>query len=475
MYPYREKSKLFKDFQKSYDLIRRDGVRKSVVLRKFLREKHNEEQAIAEKYDRSIITSTEDVVKLVQECKSSNLDVAYQAVFNFLLHLWSKHELLHVVDILVHHLVNGETTHVKYNVACVFTNIASGDSRHTSFLLKKSVITALSSLLCDTNTCLVEQSIWALSNIIGDGPEPRNFVLRSNILTALYQPLNLHFKSIPVIKHLSLMLINICYNKDAEVPIEYVSQIISILDVLLAQSDENILDAVLWSMTYLSSCSSQYVSLVLESGIVEKIYKFVDASEKLILNALRTSMSNIFWIIEYDVHLRPLLPSTNPKLKEETYWVISNIADVTRSQMLTILSMNIFPQIIQHIAYGDSDVRREALWVISNIIRISTYQDIKPFFDYKFLCSISKILETHDTNMIRMTLDTVLILFRLYSRANNEEYICHMIEALGVLQIIKNHRSSSNESIKSFVTYILENYFKDDLEHDVNQKTSKKL
>ncbi|KII68559.1 Importin subunit alpha-3 [Thelohanellus kitauei] len=193
MDPYREKPKRFKDFKESND----------DKYDQLLRERHNEEMALAEKSDRAFITSTEDVVKLVQECESSNLDVAYQAVFNFLLHLCTKQELyldnfleLHIVDILVHHLVNCEITDVKYNVACALTNIASGDSRHTSFLLEESVIAALSSLLCDTNICLVEQSIWALSNIIGDGPEARNFVLRSNILSALYQLLNLHYKSV---------------------------------------------------------------------------------------------------------------------------------------------------------------------------------------------------------------------------------------------------------------------------------------
>ncbi|KII68558.1 Importin subunit alpha-5 [Thelohanellus kitauei] len=131
------------------------------------------------------------------------------------------------------------------------------------------------------------------------------------------------------------MFINLCYNKDAEVPIEYVPQIISVLDVLLAQNDENILDAVLWCMTYLSDCSSNYVSLLLESGIVDKIYKFLYTSEKMIvyifilkLNSLRV-IGNIAGSIDEHiqyllnnriyVHLRQFLNTKNSYLKKVNF------------------------------------------------------------------------------------------------------------------------------------------------------------
>ncbi|KII70834.1 Importin subunit alpha-5 [Thelohanellus kitauei] len=416
MDPYRERPKRFKDFQKSYDFIRRDRVRKMVVLKKdkfdqMLEEMHNEEMAVAEKLDQAIITSTDDVLKLVQECDSSNIDVAYHAIFNFLLYLCRKQELF--LDTFLE-------TDVKYNIACALTNIASGDFRHTSYLLEESVIAALSSLLCDTNTCLVEQSIWALSNIIGDGPEPRNFVLRSNILSALYQPLNLHYKSIPVMKHLSLMLINICYNKDAEVPIEYVPQIISILDVLLAQNDENILDAVLWSMTYLSDCSSNYVSLLFESGIVDKIYKFLYTSEKMIVDIFKivsqfSTNEHIQFLLNNGiyVHLRQFLNAQNSCLKKEIYWVLSNIAAGTRSQMLTVLSSDFFPEIIKNLEEGPYEVKREACWVIINVIHGCIDQEVEPFIDSKLLYSFRCFMVTRNIQMFIAVLVTMKVLLRV--------------------------------------------------------------
>ncbi|KII61912.1 Importin subunit alpha-3 [Thelohanellus kitauei] len=206
-------------------------------------------------FDEAIITSIEDVAKWVQgisfifqECASSNRDVAYKAVYKLRQYLCSKHKLytdklleLNIVNILASHLVKGETTDVKYDAAWALTNIASGDSKHTSFLIKESVIKALSSLLCDPHPSLVAQSIWALSNIIADRPVPREFVLRTNIISFLHHPLNQHRNSIPVMKKLSLMLINICRKNDVEVPIEYFPQIIPIFDARIAHKDYDII------------------------------------------------------------------------------------------------------------------------------------------------------------------------------------------------------------------------------------------
>ncbi|KII73035.1 Importin subunit alpha-3 [Thelohanellus kitauei] len=484
-------SKLFKNCGKNFDSVRRDRISQTIELRKdkrdeMLRKRRNEPLLLPDKFDRAIITSIDHVAKLVQECASSNRDVAYQAVFNLRLHLSSKHELyldklleLNIVDILVPHLVNGETADVKYNAAWALTNIASGDSQHTSFLLKESVIMALGSLLCDANPSLVEQSIWALANIIGDGPVPREFVLRSNILSILNQPLNQHYNSIPVMKQLSWMLINICRRKDVDVPIEYVPQIIPILDVLISHKDENILGDVLWSITHLADSSSNHVSLLIASGIVDKVYKFLGVSQKLTLSTLRV-LGNIAasvdehtqYLLDHGifVHLQPLLNTTNQKLKKEIYWVLSNFAAGTRPQMLTLFSLNIFPQIIQDLEEGEYAVRREACWVISNVVHGSTYQEVQPFVESKVLYFMKNFLETRDPPMIVVVLEVVLILLRLYSAHNNQEYMCQKIEESGVLDCIENLQTSSHKSIRLFAIHILENHFAEDQDQDVEEE-----
>ncbi|KII61917.1 Importin subunit alpha-1 [Thelohanellus kitauei] len=74
--------------------------------------------------------------------------------------------------------------------------------------------------------------------------------------------------------------------KDVETPIEYLPKIIPILDVLIVHSDENILSDVLISINHLADSSSNHVSFLISSGIVDKIYMFLGVSQTLTLHVL---------------------------------------------------------------------------------------------------------------------------------------------------------------------------------------------
>ncbi|KII68182.1 Importin subunit alpha-3 [Thelohanellus kitauei] len=437
---------------------------------KILRRRNNNNRPLIDKFSRYIITSIEEVEKLVEECASSNRDVAYHAVLNLRLHLCSKYELY--LDKLFQ-------TDVKYNAAWALAYFASGDSHHTLFLIKESVITALCSLLRDLNPSLVEQSIWALSNIIADGPIAREFVLSLNLLSALNQPLYLHYKSIPLIKHISWMLINICTRKQIDVPIEYVPQIIPILDVLLTNTDEIILDDVLTSIVYLADSSSKHVSLLIESGIVDKVYKFLGVSQRFTINALRvigciaaSIEEHTQYLLDHGIlfHLQPLLNSKNKKVKKQLYWVLSNFAAGTRSQMLALFSLNIFPQIIKDLEEGIYAVRREACLVICNIIHEGTYQEVQQFIESDVLYFMRIFLETQDNHMIVAILKVVVILLRLYSANNSHKYMCNKIEESGVLHCINKLQAGSAEYIRFWTAHILEKHFSKDMEKDVKNE-----
>ncbi|KII68183.1 Importin subunit alpha-3 [Thelohanellus kitauei] len=264
------------------------------------RKREQDSLSIPDTFYHTMCTSIEDIPKLVkvtilvfQQCASSNREVASEDIFYLRHHLCTNKELflgrllkLSIVDILASNLVNVETDYVKCDAAWVLTFISSGDSQHTTFFLKESVISALSSLLSVSNPLLVEQSIWTLSNIIGDGPVAREFVLRSNILSLLDQPLKQHFSSIPVMKSLTRMIFNICKRMDMDIAIEYVPKIIPILDVLIIHKDEGIIGDVLISISYLTKSSSDHVSMIIDSGIINKVYKFLDISPELTINTM---------------------------------------------------------------------------------------------------------------------------------------------------------------------------------------------
>ncbi|KII68192.1 Importin subunit alpha-1 [Thelohanellus kitauei] len=234
--------------------------------------RQNETLAVPDRLHRPFIISVEDVPKLVkgiilvfEECDSSNQDVAYQAVFNVFLYVSFKHELFldkflepNLFDAFVNHIVNGETADVKYNAAGILSEMASGDSKHTSFLVKEYL----------------------------------------------------------------------------DVPIEYVPQIIRLLNVLIVNKDEYILSDVLSALTHLTDSSCDHVSLLITSGMVDKL--LISCTLRVVGNISSSTDEHTQNLLDNRIiiHLRPLLMTTNEKIKNEIFWILSNFAAGTRSPML---------------------------------------------------------------------------------------------------------------------------------------------
>src|SRR6266404_5509242 len=88
------------------------------------------------------------------------------------------------------------------------------------------------------NVC--EQAVWALGNIIGDGPQLRDYVISLGIIPQL-----LHFVTtdIPIsfLRNVTWVIVNLCRNKEPPPPLESIKEILPALSVLIRHTDTNIL------------------------------------------------------------------------------------------------------------------------------------------------------------------------------------------------------------------------------------------
>ncbi|KAF1744181.1 LOW QUALITY PROTEIN: hypothetical protein MXB_2791 [Myxobolus squamalis] len=474
-------ARLFKHSGKGFE-SRRDQI---------IQKKRNQIIPLVDNTDGIPITTVEQIIKLANDCSSPELEIFRPAIMNLRLYLSVEKahfidELLsrNIVDSLIKHLSPSDSGDIKYNVAWALTNIASGSTEHTAFLLKEDVIGALGRLLYDPNPTLVEQAIWALSNImafltLGDGPYARMFLLRANILSVLPSVLASHLHNVlifyhpqaTVMKQFSWMLINLCRKKEADVPIQFVPQIVPLLLTLLEIKDESVICDVLWAVTHLADSSQTHITYLVSGGLVARILPLLNASPKLALCALRAAGNvaastdeHTQYLLDNGIYqyLAPHFNTTIQKIKKELYWLLSNIAAGSRQQMLTLFSLNLFPQIIRDLELGEFQVKREACWVISNVMHV------QPFIDSNILIFMKKFLESgDDTQMISVVLE-----FRCIRPTTKNITFVRKSKNLGViaslltlgLDVIENLQSHSNQYIYGLVTHILVKYFSEDAE-----------
>lgn len=74
---------------------------------------------------------------------------------------------------------------LQFESAWVITNIASGTTSHVAAVVRQGALPNLIKLLGHPNVELVEQSIWALSNIAGDSLQYRDMLLHNYPVCAL--------------------------------------------------------------------------------------------------------------------------------------------------------------------------------------------------------------------------------------------------------------------------------------------------
>lgn len=179
-------------------------------------------------------------------------------------------------------------------------------------------------LLNSPSPSVCEQAVWALGNIIGDGPHLRDYVIKHGVV----QPLLSFIKpDIPIsfLRNVTWVIVNLCRNKEPPPPTEtildilpglfiniahkiYSNQIsilpstfpfintiflIVALNHLIYHTDVNILVDTVWALSYLTDGGNEQIQMVIESGVVPKLIPLIAHIEVKVQTAALRAVGNI--------------------------------------------------------------------------------------------------------------------------------------------------------------------------------------
>ncbi len=260
------------------------------------------------------------------------------------------------------------------------TNIAAGTTEHTNMLLRHNPVPALVALLDSPNEEVLEQAVWVLGNLAGEGATSRDIVLNNGALEPLVQCIQRHKDSQQILRIGSWALNNLCDSQPR--PVLDIAVLMPVLHALLTSEDSEVLSHTCWALSHMCDGPSAHIKVVVDANICWRLVELLQhRSWRVTKPALRT-IGNIVcaedevdytqYIIEAGAvpYLRELIAHSNREIQKEACWTLSNIAAGTCEQIQTVLDSGAIPLLVelamQPASVTDAEVRSEACWVVLN-------------------------------------------------------------------------------------------------------------
>ncbi|XP_054495752.1 importin subunit alpha-3 isoform X6 [Agelaius tricolor] len=197
-----------------------------------------------------------------------------------------------ILPILVHCLERDDNPSLQFEAAWALTNIASGTSEQTQAVVQSNAVPLFLRLLHSPHQNVCEQAVWALGNIIGDGPQCRDYVISLGVVKPL---LSFISPSIPItfLRNVTWVMVNLCRHKDPPPPMETIQEILPALCVLIHHTDVNILVDTVWALSYLTDAGNEQIQMVIDSGIVPHLVPLLSHQEVKVQTAALRAVGNI--------------------------------------------------------------------------------------------------------------------------------------------------------------------------------------
>ncbi|XP_018336568.1 importin subunit alpha-3 [Agrilus planipennis] len=486
---YKNRMQVFKNKGKDQDEMRRRRNEQTVELRKNKREETLQKRRNVpitdstdeDEVDRSF--SNINLVQLVQQAAQTTNPASQLVAVQTARKLLSSDRnppidaliASGILPILINCLECYDSPSLQFEAAWALTNIASGTSVQTNKVVEAGAVPLFLKLLNSPQQNVCEQAVWALGNIIGDGPHLRDYVVELGVVNPL---LSFIKPDIPIsfLRNVTWVIVNLCRNKDPPPPTPTIKEILPALSVLIHHTDTNILVDTVWALSYLTDGGNEQIQMVIDSGVVPKLVPLLSHSEAKVQTAALRAVGNIVTgtdeqtqvVLNCDAlsHFPELLTHSMDKICKEAVWFLSNITAGNQSQVQAVIDAGLLPKIIRNLIKGDFQTQKEAAWAISNLTIGGNKDQVACLIKEGVIPPFCDLLTCKDAQVVQVVLDGINNMLKM--AGSQVEHLANMIEECGGLDKIEALQNHDNVEIYKLAYEIIEQYFSAETEDDPN-------
>lgn len=479
------RKKFYKNKDKDTESLRQRRNEVSVVLRKEKRDEALQkrrlvpDQAEDDKDDRTQTQSLESIVATLLEGQNSKMGEvaepskqlkAVQAARKLLSRDRNPpiNDLIEsgILPILVECLQCDQNPSLQFEAAWALTNIASGTSHQTQAVVQAGAVPHFMRLLESSHQNVCEQAVWALGNIIGDGPTLRDFVIKYGVVNPLLKFIHPSIP-IPFLRNVTWVIVNLCRNKEPPPPMETITQLLPALAYLIHHTDTDILVDSVWALSYLTDCGNMHIQAVIDADVVPILVSFLNHSEIKLQTAALRAVGNIVTgtdeqtqtVLNYGAltHFPALLQHHKEKIKKEAVWFLSNITAGNEAQVQLVVDAGLIPLIIRALEECEFATQKEAAWAISNLTVSGNSAQTAHMVQCGALPPFCKLLQVKDSQVVQVVLDGIVNILKM--AGDDVDKITLLIEECGGLDLIEKLQQHENPEIYKLSYDIIEQFF----------------
>ncbi|KAL5719751.1 hypothetical protein ACHQM5_012496 [Ranunculus cassubicifolius] len=364
-----------------------------------------------------------------------------------------------VVQRFVEFLARDDFPRLQWEAIMVLTNIACGTSEHARVVIEHGAIPIFVKLINSPATAsyVKELVVWSLGNVSDDSQQIRELALSHGAMTSLISLLDMH-PTRTTLQTVAETLPKFCMTGN----LEQTKLALAVLERLIHSTDEYILSRVCSALGYICDGTDEKTQAVIEAMVCQRLVE-------LLLHPSPSVVAQALWAFtmfvsgDYETHtetrciinqalpcLLNLITQTHyGSLKKEACETILNITAGYEEQIQAVITAGIIGPLVDLLQTAEYVIKKEAAIAILNATVNSSAQQIKYLVSQGCIRGLCDFLTSPDSDIVRQCLEGLENILKAgeTEKIGDKNIYAELMDETKVLEKIENLQSHCNNNI----------------------------
>lgn len=244
-------------------------------------------------------------------------------------------------------------------------------------------------------------------------------------------------------------------------------------------ADSEVLTDACWALSNLSDGPNEWVQAVIETNVTRRVVDLLGGERSIALVPALRIIGNIVTGDDEQTQvaincgalqqLKKLLAHSQvhrPAIVKEACWALSNITAGTKEQVDAVIASGSVQELIRLLDEGNTDVKREALWAISNAASSSEQSQCAHLVQLGCLTPMATLLKSIDQRIVLVAMEGLRAILAAGAAPDGppgvsgvENVYALEIEKVGGLDEIESLQNHAADDIQKRAVEILTRFF----------------